>query len=146
MLRSLAINRSGSRISTPSKELLVRTFKHSSRTNMDADEFRKAAHAAIEESMFDKPFLLLWHTMCDITDTVESNLIQSKHRGLSCTPKSQARLPCPSAAGICTRATAAMVIDPTRYCFQNRPRIDTLAITQLHGFLSRRGHLSQYVG
>ena len=105
---------------------------------MDADQFRKAAHAAIEES---KSPIHSLRCLTSSSPTPRSHRIQPKHQHLPCPPPDQARLPRPSTTYFSTLRSSAMVQDPARHRFQNHPRPHALAVSQIHGLLPCRRHL-----
>lgn len=118
--------------------LLPRPFTTTSKpANMDADQFRKAAHAAIEESKFSIRCLTS-------SPTPRSHRIQPKHHLLPCSATDQARLPRSSTTVFRTLRAAAMVQDPARHRFQDHPWPHALAVSQIHGLLPCWRHLPFY--
>jgi hypothetical protein len=118
---------------------LQRAFTTTCRFNMDADQFRKAAHAAIEESKE-----LHIHCLAKTHTDPPSNQLQPEHSFLSRAITSQTRLSSASTSVYSTATTSTMGKHPTRYRQQDHTWSNALAIAQVHGFLPRWSHLSVY--
>lgn len=92
---------------------------------MNAEEFRKAAHAAIEESKCASSSL----AMGPADQVTQSNILQCFVEQSTGAPQNSAWLPRPPAAPDSSRVTPTMVIYSTGYCLQNHSWFDTLAVT-----------------
>jgi hypothetical protein len=105
---------------------------------MDADQFRIAAHAAIEESA---PYLS--PSESNVTDRccLTSHILQQLPPRPSRLAHHPARLPRAPSSLFRSRDSGTMACHTIRHRGQDRAWPHALAVTQLHGLLPRRRHL-----
>lgn len=116
----------------------LRSQTQSTIAAMDADQFRKAAHAAIEESA---PYLS--PSESNVTDhcCLTSHILQQLPPRPSRLAHHPARLPRAPSSLFRSRDSGTMACHTIRHRGQDRAWPHALAVAQLHGLLPRRRHL-----